>query len=504
MESLFRDLRYGARLLWKDKGFTLTALLTLALCIGANTAVFTVVNSVLLRPLPVAESDRILLLYNSYPKAGVVRAVTSAGDYYDRLRELTVFEEQALYQLYQGAVVGVMPRDFFFLEPAVMLWRPLSFTPAQKARHHSNAWEMIARLKPGATPQQAQAQVDALNAANLERFPEMKTILLNAGFHTRVVGLHEEVVREVKDTLFLLWGGALFVLLDRGGERRQPDPRPLGGPLPGAGDAPRPGGDPPAGRASVVRGERAPHHERRFPRAVPGLRRCPSPRRAGAGQRSPPPRDRPRRRGGGLHPRDVAAGRPRGGNHTRGPRPARRPQRRSPRRGAHGEPRPDGAGLAQGAGGRPARLRARAADGGRAASRQLPAGAGGKARLRSQPARDRIPVPAPDPLSRGRRAALLHQPGPGADPRPARGGGGRRGRLSPLQRGAQRQRHPGRGLPDEAGRVAGLAEPGGGHPRLFRGHAHSPDRGPLLRRARWGRCAARGDRGRAPGPAVLA
>ena len=289
MESLFRDLRYGARLLWKDKGFTLTALLTLALCIGANTTVFTVVNSVLLRPLPVAESDRILLLYNSYPKAGVVRAVTSAGDYYDRLRELTVFEEQALYQLYQGvavgergsveqllatgatpslfhllrarpllgrtfteeegevgaekkvvlsyalwqrqgadpkivgkdlrlggepyAVVGVMPRDFFFLEPAVMLWRPLAFTPEQKTVHHSNAWEMVARLKPGATRQQAQAQVDTLNAANLERFPEMKTILINAGFHTRVVGLQEEVVRDVKDTLFLLWGGAFFVLL---------------------------------------------------------------------------------------------------------------------------------------------------------------------------------------------------------------------------------------------------------------------------------------------------
>ena len=94
MESLFRDVRYGARLLWKDKGFTLTALATLALCIGANTAVFTVVNSVLLRPLPAHESDRILLLHNSYPKAGVARAITSAGDYYDRLRELTVFENR--------------------------------------------------------------------------------------------------------------------------------------------------------------------------------------------------------------------------------------------------------------------------------------------------------------------------------------------------------------------------------------------------------------------------
>ena len=106
MESLVRDLRFGARILWKDKAFTLTALATLALCIGANAAVFTVVNSVLLQPLPAPESDRILLLHDSYPKAGVVRAVTSAADYYDRLGALTVFEEQALYQLYQGVAVG--------------------------------------------------------------------------------------------------------------------------------------------------------------------------------------------------------------------------------------------------------------------------------------------------------------------------------------------------------------------------------------------------------------
>ena len=105
MEFFFRDLRFGARQLVKDKGFTLTALATLALCIGANAAVYTVVNAILLQPLPVPESDRILLLHNSYPKAGVERAITSAGDYYDRLRDLTVFEEQALYQT-RGAAVG--------------------------------------------------------------------------------------------------------------------------------------------------------------------------------------------------------------------------------------------------------------------------------------------------------------------------------------------------------------------------------------------------------------
>jgi hypothetical protein len=60
VDSLRQDLRLGLRLLWKDKAFTVTAVLTLAVCIGANTALFSVVNSVLLRPLPVPEPDRLV------------------------------------------------------------------------------------------------------------------------------------------------------------------------------------------------------------------------------------------------------------------------------------------------------------------------------------------------------------------------------------------------------------------------------------------------------------
>ena len=68
--SMISDLRVGLRLLWRDKAFSLTAALTLALCIGANTALFSVVHNVLLRPLPVPESDRIVLMGNAYPGAG--------------------------------------------------------------------------------------------------------------------------------------------------------------------------------------------------------------------------------------------------------------------------------------------------------------------------------------------------------------------------------------------------------------------------------------------------
>src|SRR5438093_5913238 len=82
MSMVRNDIRVGLRLLWKDKAFSITAALTLALCIGANTALFSVVHNVLLKPLPIPESDRIVAIGNSYPRAG---------------RGTTVFEEQALY-----------------------------------------------------------------------------------------------------------------------------------------------------------------------------------------------------------------------------------------------------------------------------------------------------------------------------------------------------------------------------------------------------------------------
>ena len=79
---------------------------------------------------------------------------------------------------------------------------------------HSNNWQNIGRLKPGATlQQQAQAQLDALNHANLDRFPAFRELLINAGFHTIVVPLEDMLVKEVRGALYLLWGGAAFVLL---------------------------------------------------------------------------------------------------------------------------------------------------------------------------------------------------------------------------------------------------------------------------------------------------
>jgi predicted permease len=110
-------------------------------------------------------------------------------------------------------IVGIMPRNFVFLYPEVRLWIPLAFTAQAKTQYHNNGWYDIGRLKPGATVTQVQAQVNALNAANLERMPEMKTFLINAGYYTKVEPLQHMLLKQVEGSLFLLWGGAVFVLL---------------------------------------------------------------------------------------------------------------------------------------------------------------------------------------------------------------------------------------------------------------------------------------------------
>lgn len=97
MDNLRQDLKYAVRALIRDKGYALTAILTLGLVIGANVAIFSVISSVLLRPLPFPDADRLVRVFNSYPNAGVERASNSAPDYFDR-RQLETLEDVASYR----------------------------------------------------------------------------------------------------------------------------------------------------------------------------------------------------------------------------------------------------------------------------------------------------------------------------------------------------------------------------------------------------------------------
>jgi len=97
MQNLWQDLRYGARMLMKQPGFTLIALLTLALGIGANTAIFSVVNSVLLRPLPYADDERLVLIGGKFPGAGIKRASVSVPEFIDYRDQTHSFAQVGIY-----------------------------------------------------------------------------------------------------------------------------------------------------------------------------------------------------------------------------------------------------------------------------------------------------------------------------------------------------------------------------------------------------------------------
>ena len=98
MDVFRQDLLFALRVLRRDRAYAAAVILTLAICLGANTAIFTVVRSVLQRPLPYPESSRLVSSFDGFPGAGVERAGTSVPNYMDRRAMTDVFSTVALYQ----------------------------------------------------------------------------------------------------------------------------------------------------------------------------------------------------------------------------------------------------------------------------------------------------------------------------------------------------------------------------------------------------------------------
>jgi putative ABC transport system permease protein len=283
-EDLLQDLRHGARLLRRNPGFTFIAVLTLALGIGANTAIFSLVNGVLLRPLPYPHPEQLISVtgtypnYPSYPKGAVValRAqsrtmdlagyvegyqfnLTGLGDPI-RLNGTLVSAElfsvlgadaaigrtfhagedlvgqnsyvilsQSLWQRrfasdpniighsinLEGVarqIVGVMPRDFGFPSPQSDVWIPLDMD----SRNASTYWAgdfmpVIGRLRPGATTQQADAEIRLLQAQLPPLFPWPMPTTWNAS--VSAVSLQAGLASDVRTRLLILLVAVALVLL---------------------------------------------------------------------------------------------------------------------------------------------------------------------------------------------------------------------------------------------------------------------------------------------------
>ncbi|MBM4184384.1 MAG: ABC transporter permease [Gemmatimonadetes bacterium] len=294
MEQLVRDTARSLRLLAREKTFSGTVLVTLALCLGANVAIFGVVNAVLLEPLPFRDPGRLVTVNNSYPGAGVARASNGSVDFFQRREKIPAFEQVAVYQgsthtvgepgstesvtsmrvsasfftllgvepamgrgfleeeTAEGSdqkvvltaaawrdwfdsapdvlgrtlrmdespfeVVGVLGEDFRMPERAeVRVIVPIPFTEESRQLDswHRNSLQMIARLAPGATVEQAVAQNLALNDALIDEWniPNARQLLEDAGFTTLIAPTAADLVRDVRPLLFMLWGGVAFVLL---------------------------------------------------------------------------------------------------------------------------------------------------------------------------------------------------------------------------------------------------------------------------------------------------
>lgn len=287
MDNLIQDLRYSIRLLLRKPGFTITAVIALSLGIGANTAIFSAVNAVLLRPLPYDEPERLVWIWEHNLASDVQQEPISFPNFSDYCERNQVFEGVAAFTIWRpvltiageperipasqvsaslfsvlrakvavgrtflpeedrpgknnvvilshalwerrfGAnklvvgetitlngnpytVAGVMADDFRHPAPDARrppeLWVPLGMDADQMHRR-LDILNVMARLRPSASLEQARAEMETIAAQLDQQYPET-----NAGWGVTVVSLHERFVGDVRPAMLVLLGAVAFLLL---------------------------------------------------------------------------------------------------------------------------------------------------------------------------------------------------------------------------------------------------------------------------------------------------
>ena len=284
--DLQQDLRYGLRTLAKNPAFTSIAIIALALGIGANSAIFSVVDAVLMRPLPFKKPAQLVMLWENATHLGFPKNTPSPANFLDWQNQASAFTGMAAmversfnltgvgeperldgrrvsanlfdllgvpallgrtfvpgddrpgthvvllsYSLWQRrfgsdrsvigraltlngesyTVIGIMPRFVQlpgFANRNDQVWVPIAFPPEEAAQRGNHFLEVIARMKPGITLKQAQAEMDTIAARLAQQYPDYNT---RTG--AVVVPLHEQVVGDIKPALLILLGAVGFVLL---------------------------------------------------------------------------------------------------------------------------------------------------------------------------------------------------------------------------------------------------------------------------------------------------
>lgn len=284
MSILKQDLRYALRGMLRRPGFAAIVLATLALGIGANAAIFTVVNAVLLRPLPFAHVDRTVVLAHREPLFSVsepefvdyqrgvkafarLAAFSTPGitvangdgepiksyaarvsrDFFDIVgtkpmlgrvfapdeflptskARLTVISHQLWVQAFASdphvvgkavtisgtpvTIIGVMPSGFTYPESDVSLWTAWRLDPDSLWTRNNHYLSAIGEVAPGATIEQARAQVRTLNARWMKDFPE--TYSADHPIQAEVIPLRDQLLGPTRPYLLALLGAVGFILL---------------------------------------------------------------------------------------------------------------------------------------------------------------------------------------------------------------------------------------------------------------------------------------------------